>query len=123
MGNKFFGYNSWENKTSNFDIIDLIKISQDYGAGEILITSFDREGSQKGFDKNLIEYIGQRIKIPFIFNGGASKKEDFLSIIKYSKLKNINLDALAAGSCFHFTSVTPYEVSEYLHDANIPVRK
>ena len=121
--NKYFAYNSWEKEIKDLDIIELVKISEENGAGEILITSFDNEGCQIGFDKDLIDYLGKNVNLPLIINGGAGKKEDFLSIVEHAKSRKINLEAISAGSCFHFTFLTPREVSDYLHDANIPVRK
>ena len=123
IDNKFFAFDSWQNKSTNIPIIELIKAAQDQGSGEIMLTSYDNEGTQKGFDKKLLEFIGNEIKLPLILHGGASTKDDFLEIINHSKLKDIYLDALAAGSCFHFTSITPSEVSEHLFSANIPVRR
>ena len=123
IDNNFFAFDSWQNKSTNIPIIDLIKTAQDEGAGEIMLTSYEKEGTQKGFDNRLLEFIGSEIDLPLIMHGGASKKNDFLEIINFSKLNNIYLDALAAGSCFHFTSLTPSEVSEHLFSANIPVRR
>ncbi len=118
----FFAFDSWQNKSTNIPILDLIKSAQDQGAGEIMLTSHNTEGTRKGFDKNLLDFIGNEVDLPLIIHGGASKKNDFLEIINDSKLKNISLEGLAAGYCFHFTSLTPSEVSEYLSSANIPVR-
>ena len=121
--NKFFAFDSWENKCTNIPIIDLIKTAQDQGSGEIMLTSYEHEGTQKGFDNELLEFVGNKIDLPLIFHGGASTRKDFIEIMNHSKLQNICLDALAAGSCFHFTSITPSEVSENLFTANIPVRR
>ena len=122
VGNSFVAYDSWNNKITGVDVIDLIKTSEKYGSGEILITSFDKEGCQMGFDEDLVDYFGSHVNLPLIINGGAGNKEDFLSIINYANSKKINVEGLAAGSCFHFTSLTPYQVSGYLYGANIPVR-
>tara|TARA_B100000242_G_C43007114_1_gene468102 strand:- start:176 stop:988 length:813 start_codon:yes stop_codon:yes gene_type:complete len=121
--NKFLLYDSWSSKHTSEDILETIKIAQEYGAGEIFLTSVSREGCRMGFDFNLLNYVKDKINIPLIYHGGASNKEDFLSIIDFANKKNIRLDALAAGSCFQFSSLTPAEVAEFLHLANIPVRQ
>ena len=73
--------------------------------------------------QNITKDVKDKINIPLIYHGGASNKEDFLSIINFANKKNIRLDALAAGSGFQFSSLTPAEVAEFLHLANIPVRQ
>ena len=123
IDNKFFAFDSWQNKSTNIPITDLIKTAQDQGSGEIMLTSYEQEGTQKGFDYKLLEFIGNKIDLPLILHGGASTRKDFLEIMNHSKLRNISLDALAAGSCFHFTSITPSEAAEHLFSANIPVRR
>ncbi|MCX6730662.1 MAG: imidazole glycerol phosphate synthase subunit HisF [Candidatus Roizmanbacteria bacterium] len=88
------------------------------GAGEILLTSMDRDGTKKGFDINLTKVISESVAIPVIASGGAGTKEDFMAVLKEGKA-----DAALAASLFHFGEFSISEVKEYLIDNKIEVRK
>ncbi len=87
------------------------------GAGEILITSIERDGTMQGYDLELIRAVSEAVSIPVIAGGGAGKLEDFLDAITIGKAS-----AVAAASLFHFTECTPHDVKQYLHQHGIPVR-
>ncbi len=87
------------------------------GAGEILLTSIDLDGTMKGYDVKLIQAVSKRISIPLIASGGAGKYEHM-----YDALTEGGASALAAASIFHFTEQTPLEAKKYLKDRNINVR-
>lgn len=87
------------------------------GAGEILLTSIERDGTMQGYDLNLIEQVSESVKIPVIASGGAGNYADMVSAIKRSKAS-----AIAAASVFHFTQQTPIEAKKYLKTEKIPVR-
>jgi len=87
------------------------------GAGEILITSVDRDGSMKGYDIELIQLITSRVRIPVIASGGAGNYEHLFEAIDMGKAA-----AVAAASIFHFTEQTPLEARNYLAARGIPVR-
>lgn len=87
------------------------------GAGEILITSIDLDGTMKGYDLELIRQVTNKVKIPVISSGGAGKIEDFLKAIQDGKAS-----AVAAASIFHFTELTPLEVKYYLRENGVLVR-
>lgn len=88
------------------------------GAGEILITSIDRDGTMLGYDLELISMVTHSVKIPVIASGGAGKPEH-----AYEAIKSANASAVAAASIFHFTEQTPLSVKHYLSQKGVPVRK
>ncbi len=87
------------------------------GAGEILITSVNRDGTMEGYDIELIRRITDRVRIPVIASGGAGTYEHM-----YEALDSGRAAAVAAASIFHFTEQTPQEAKNYLAGRGIPVR-
>lgn len=87
------------------------------GAGEILITSIDRDGTMEGYDLELIRYITRRVRIPVIASGGAGHYQHMFEALETGKAT-----AVAAASIFHFTEQTPLEAKKYLAALGIPVR-
>ena len=87
------------------------------GAGEILITSIERDGTMEGYDLELIRHITSRIRIPVIASGGAGNYEHLFEALDSGKAA-----AVAAASIFHFTEQTPLEAKKYLASRGIPVR-
>lgn len=88
----------------------------DTGAGEILLTSVDREGTMQGYDLDLIEFVSNAVSIPVIAHGGCSGPEDMLAAIK------AGASAVAAGALFQFTDYTPRQCAEYLGANGVEVR-
>ena len=80
-------------------IIDFVKFAENEGAGEIILTSIDREGTFKGYDIDLIKKVSESVSIPVVANGGASKVEDFTNAII-----NGGASAVSAGSLFVYKS-------------------
>ncbi len=91
---------------------------EELGAGEILITSVEQDGTLQGYDLDLIKQVTDSVSLPVIASGGAGSPEDFYQAVSYS-----NASAVAAASVFHFTELTPGESKIYLADKGIPVRK
>lgn len=87
------------------------------GAGEILLTSMDCDGTKKGFDIELTRAVTQAVSIPVIASGGGGSKEHF-----YDVFENAGADAALAASLFHYKELTVGEVKEYLSKRGIPVR-
>lgn len=87
------------------------------GAGEILLTSIDSDGTKTGFDVELTRIISGAITVPVIASGGAGKLKDFLSILKRGKA-----DAALAASVFHFGKFTILDVKNYLKNNGVPIR-
>jgi cyclase len=87
------------------------------GAGEILLSSIDRDGTMEGYDIDLIKSVTRKVKIPVIAAGGAGKYEDI-----YNCIKEGGASAASAASIFLFTEQTPLEAKRYLASKGIPVR-
>lgn len=97
--------------------VDWAKKAVKLGAGEILLTSIDTDGTKMGFNVELTKKISEAVSVPVIASGGAGKLEDFVEIFKKGKA-----DAALAASLFHFGELTIKEVKDYLRERNIPVR-
>lgn len=87
------------------------------GAGEILLTSLDCDGTKSGYDLELTRTIADHVSVPVIASGGAGTKEHF-----YEALTDAHADAALAASLFHYKELEINEVKQYLRDRNVPVR-
>jgi cyclase len=87
------------------------------GAGEILLTSMDRDGTKAGYDIALTKAITDAVSIPVIASGGAGRVEDF-----HEALTTANADAALAASLFHFNELRVADVKHYLAEQDVPVR-
>lgn len=87
------------------------------GAGEILLTSMDRDGTQSGFDCELVQMVAEAVSIPVIASGGAGSARDFIDVFR-----NGRADAALAASIFHFGIENIGQLKRELHAANVPVR-
>lgn len=87
------------------------------GAGEILLTSIDRDGTMNGYDLEITRKVTETVHIPVIASGGAGNYQDMLSVIK-----NSNASAVAAASIYHFTEQTPIEAKHYLKGNGVTTR-
>jgi cyclase len=88
-----------------------------FGAGEILLTSMDRDGTEKGFDCELTRAISRAVKIPVIASGGAGSPEHFAEVLTKGEA-----DAALAASIFHYGKVRVADLKNYLKAEGIPVR-
>lgn len=87
------------------------------GAGEILLTSMDYDGTKAGYDLELTRTIAENVSVPVIASGGAGSCRDFLDALTVGKA-----DAALAASLFHYKELEIREVKEYLRDHQVPVR-
>jgi len=87
------------------------------GAGEILLTSMDCDGTKNGYDLELTKIISENVSVPVIASGGAGKLEHF-----YDALTEGEADAALAASLFHFRELEIKEVKRYLRDRGVSVR-
>jgi len=87
------------------------------GAGEILFTSMDHDGTKNGFACKALEELSQKVNIPIIASGGAGKIEHFNEVFKSG-----NIDAVLAASVFHFNEIGLKELKIELNNNNIPIR-
>lgn len=101
---------------TDIDAIEWAKEAEKRGAGEILLTSMDKDGTKSGYDVELTKRVCEAVNIPVIASGGAGKMEDFKEILEYS-------DAALAASLFHFKEIGINELKDYLENNNIPVRR
>ena len=97
--------------------LDWCKQAADLGAGEILLTSMDRDGTKEGYDIEFLKVLTSSVTIPVIASGGAGKKEDFLDAFKLA-----DVDACLAASLFHFNILPIIELKKYLSKNSIEVR-
>ncbi len=104
-------------KETGIDAIDWAKKAQKLGAGEILLTSIDKDGTKDGYDILLTKEIVESTTIPVIASGGCGKPDDMVKVFKES-----NVDAALAASIFHYQSHGVNGVKKHLRDKQIPVR-
>ena len=90
---------------------------EDSGAGELIITSIDKDGLMLGYDYEILEKVCNKVNIPVVISGGAGNYSHFLEAF------NCGASAVAAASIYHFTEQTPAESKKYLSDNKIAVRK
>lgn len=101
---------------TGIDYFDWVKEVENLGAGEILLTSMDRDGTKNGYDLDLLRWTSSNIKIPLIASGGAGTMEH----IKEAYLAGAN--AALAASIFHYKEIEIPVLKKYLNDCNISVR-
>ena len=115
--NDWFVYSHGGTRKTDLFALDWIEKVQNLGAGEILLTSMDKDGTKSGFDNNLLSKVSEFLKIPLIASGGVGSLEHF-----YDGVTKGKADALLAASVFHFNEISIKEVKKYLKQKNINVR-
>ncbi len=110
-------YRSGGRIDTGIDAVEWAVQAEKLGAGEILLTSMDGDGTKNGYDLELTRAISDAVRIPVIASGGAGTLEHF-----YDALTAGGADAALAASLFHFKELEIREVKEYLHERGIPVR-
>tara|TARA_B100000963_G_C22419857_1_gene577156 strand:+ start:79 stop:834 length:756 start_codon:yes stop_codon:yes gene_type:complete len=114
---------SWEvfthggRNNTGIDALDFAKKMEDCGAGELLVTSMDRDGTQVGYDIELMSKISSKVNIPLIASGGVGNLDHLLDGIKLG-----NASAVLAASIFHYGKYSVKQAKEYLDSKGIPVR-
>jgi cyclase len=120
---KQVGIDRWEVYTENgrertgLDVIQWVKRGVQMGAGEILLTSVDREGTRKGFDTALIKAVSSEVSVPIIASGGMGVSKDLLSAVI-----NGGADAVAMADILHYKRAQISDIRALAKDAGIPVR-
>jgi cyclase len=99
------------------DAVEWAIKANELGAGEILLTSMDCDGTKNGYDIELTRMVSENVSIPVIASGGAGKLEHFYDALDLGKA-----DAALAASLFHFKELEIKEVKQYLHDRGVSVR-
>jgi cyclase len=105
------------NESTGLDIVDWAKKVEKLGAGEILLTSKDADGTKKGYDLEMTKAVAEAVSIPVTASGGAGKLEHFYEGIAIGKAS-----AVLAASVFHFREISIREVKEYLKAKGVTVR-
>lgn len=104
-------------QNTGLEPVEFAKKVESNGAGEILLTSIDNDGSMRGYDITISKKVSEAVKIPIIASGGAGIYQHMVEI-----LTNTKVSAISAASIFHFTEQTPLEAKENLAKKGINVR-
>ena len=116
-GDKWEVYTHGGRNNSGLDALEFAKKMEDNGAGELLVTSMDRDGTQIGYDIDLMKKISSMVNIPLIASGGVGNLDHLAEGIKEG-----NASAVLAASIFHYGKHSVIEAKEYLNSKGIPVR-
>lgn len=117
------GEGRWEVLTDNgrertgVDVLEWVAEAEQLGAGEILVTSVDAEGTRRGFDHDLFRAIRANVRVPIIGCGGAGEAADVVAAVVEDEL-----DAVACASLFHYEQCPPQTLKGHMREAGIPVR-
>src|SRR6185437_10004978 len=104
-------------KPTDFDVVDWAKRGTDLGAGEILLTSMDRDGTKDGYDLALTAAVANAVPVPVIASGGAGELDHLAQAVSEGRA-----DAALAASIFHFGEYTIRQAKEVMAGKGIPVR-
>ena len=104
-------------KDTGINVIEWARKANEYGAGEILLTSMDMDGNKDGYDIDLLNIVSNEVNIPVIASGGAGTMEHI-----YDALVVGNSDAVLAASIFHFEELTIKQVKKFLNSKGVSVR-
>lgn len=103
--------------STGIDVLDWVKQATELGAGEILLTSMDKDGTKDGYDIELTRTVSAAVNVPVIASGGAGELEHFYEVLTAGKA-----DAVLAASVFHYGQFTVGQVKQYLKDRGVEVR-
>lgn len=117
------GENSWEvfthggRKPTGIDALEWVKKMEDYGAGEILLTSMDRDGTKDGYDLELVRAVSEILTIPLIASGGVGNLQHLVEGVKKGKA-----DAVLCASIFHYGEYSIGEAKNFMNKNGVEVR-
>ena len=114
---KFQIYTHGGRNPTGIDAVKWAVFVEKMGAGEILLTSMDRDGTKNGYDLELTKTISSSVRIPLIASGGAGNLEHL-----YEGFEKGKADAVLAASIFHYREYSIREAKEYLREKGVPVR-
>ena len=104
-------------KATGLDVVDHAVRCVERGAGEILLTSMDRDGAKTGYDTDLLRAVSEAVSVPVIASGGAGTRRHLVDAVRDG-----GADAVLAASIFHFGEISIGEAKQALADAGVPVR-
>ena len=102
---------------TGIDAVEWVIKATGLGAGEIILTSLDKDGTKDGYDLELTKIISENVSVPVIASGGAGKPEHFYEAVTIGKAQGV-----LAASLFHFKELEIMEVKRYLHERGIDVQ-
>ncbi|AWR97586.1 imidazole glycerol phosphate synthase subunit HisF [Acidianus sulfidivorans JP7] len=117
LNNKWIVYTRSGTYNTGLDAIEWAQKVERLGAGEILLTSIDKDGTRSGYDIELTRKVSESINIPVIASGGAGKMDDFFEVLTYGKA-----DAALAAGVFHDGIIRIAELKNYLKNRGVEVR-
>ena len=117
-GNSWNIYKNGGRVDMGIDAVEWAMKAEELGAGEILLTSMDCDGTKNGYDLELTKKISQNVKIPVIASGGAGTMEHFYDALTYGEA-----EAALAASLFHFKEMDIKDLKEYLNNKGVSVRR
>ena len=115
--NDWYVYSHGGTRKTDLLVLNWIEKVQKLGAGEILLTSMDKDGTKSGFDNELLNKVSESITIPLIASGGVGSLDHF-----YDGVVKGKADALLAASVFHFNEISIKDVKKYLKERKINIR-
>jgi len=121
---KHIGPSEWEVYTDNgrertgLDVIEWVKRGVELGAGEVLITAVDHEGTRRGFDLELIRKVSESVPVPVIASGGMGTLEHFLQAARDGRA-----DAVAMADVLHYSRLSLGEIRQAAQAGGLPVRR
>jgi len=114
---KWVVYTHGGRNPTDWDALMWAQFVEKQGAGEILLTSMDADGTQDGYDNEVLRLVSEKVNIPVIASGGAGSLDDF-----YDTFTKGKADAALAASLFHYKKLTIKQVKDFLKLKNVPVR-
>ena len=118
VGSQWIVHTHGGSKATDLDLFDWAAKMEEMGAGEILFTSMDHDGTKSGFACEALAKMSELLTIPVIASGGAGSKEHFVDVFTKGKA-----DAGLAASVFHFDEISVPALKQYLAEQNVPVRR
>ncbi|WP_281864545.1 imidazole glycerol phosphate synthase subunit HisF [Planomicrobium okeanokoites] len=116
-GNGWDVYTHGGRNKTEWDAVEWAKRSVELGAGELLLTSMDKDGAKNGFDLALTKAVRDAVEVPVIASGGAGNREHFKEVFE-----TVDADAALAASIFHYKETSIAEVKDYLRTEGVNVR-
>lgn len=113
---KFMVFTRAGKQATGLDVLSWAKEAVRQGAGEILLTSIDREGTMAGYDLDLIRMVSEGVSVPVIAHGGAGTRQHFVEAVENGA------SAVAAASVFHFSDSNLTQVKSFIYNAGVPIR-